>query len=63
MPQFRNMTRLHAKFYVCDLEMLPCVLESCPNLKSLVLVNDFALKTTCFIVTVIKDVYSTVWDN
>ncbi|ANM71011.1 LOW protein: F-box/FBD/LRR-like protein [Arabidopsis thaliana] len=37
MPQFCNMVRLNARFYDCDLEMLPCVLESCPNLKSLVL--------------------------
>ncbi|CAL9231193.1 unnamed protein product [Arabidopsis halleri] len=37
MPQYRNMARLQAKFYICDLDMLPCVLESCPNLKSLVL--------------------------
>ncbi|CAH8271892.1 unnamed protein product [Arabidopsis lyrata] len=36
MPQFHNMTRLQVDFYISDLEMLPGILESCPNLKLLV---------------------------
>ncbi|ESQ42228.1 hypothetical protein EUTSA_v10015662mg [Eutrema salsugineum] len=37
MPQFHDMTRFQAKLYVSDLEKLPSILESCPNLQSLVL--------------------------
>ncbi|CAL9231198.1 unnamed protein product [Arabidopsis halleri] len=37
LPQFPNMIRFYAVFYNSDLEKLPNFLESCPNLKSLVL--------------------------
>ncbi|CAA7024333.1 unnamed protein product [Microthlaspi erraticum] len=35
LPQFGYMSRLHLTLYVNQLEWLPTVLESCPNLKSL----------------------------
>ncbi|XP_019098256.1 PREDICTED: F-box/FBD/LRR-repeat protein At1g51370-like [Camelina sativa] len=35
--QFRNLSRLNARFTVCDLEMLPALLESCTKLESLIL--------------------------
>ncbi|CAH2065425.1 unnamed protein product [Thlaspi arvense] len=38
LPQFCNISRLHAKIFAADLEMLPDLLESCPNLKSIILV-------------------------
>ncbi|KFK33906.1 hypothetical protein AALP_AA5G076300 [Arabis alpina] len=37
LPQFCFMSQLHAKIFAADLEMLPDLLESCPNLKSLIL--------------------------
>ncbi|CAH8271890.1 unnamed protein product, partial [Arabidopsis lyrata] len=37
LPQFPNMIQFYAVFYNSDLEKLPNFLESCPNLKSLVL--------------------------
>lgn len=41
LPQFCYMSQLHAKIFAADLEILPDLLESCPNLKSLVLVMVF----------------------
>ncbi|XP_010496377.1 PREDICTED: putative FBD-associated F-box protein At5g53635 [Camelina sativa] len=38
LPQFGYMSRLHLTLRVSDLYMLPTFLESCPNLKSLILV-------------------------
>uniref|UniRef100_M4CQY9 F-box domain-containing protein n=1 Tax=Brassica campestris TaxID=3711 RepID=M4CQY9_BRACM len=37
LPQFPYLIRFHAVFYNSDLGKLPNILESCPNLKSLVL--------------------------
>ncbi|CAN8255065.1 unnamed protein product [Cochlearia groenlandica] len=37
LPQFCYMSKLHATIFAADLDMLPDLLESCPNLKSLVL--------------------------
>ncbi|EOA25739.1 hypothetical protein CARUB_v10019101mg, partial [Capsella rubella] len=37
LPQFPIMSHLHAKIFVADLEMLPILLRSCPNLKTLIL--------------------------
>ncbi|XP_019095623.1 PREDICTED: F-box/FBD/LRR-repeat protein At1g51370-like [Camelina sativa] len=36
--QFRNLSRLHARFAICDIEMLPALLESCTKLESLIMV-------------------------
>ncbi|CAH2069987.1 unnamed protein product, partial [Thlaspi arvense] len=38
LPQFRSLSRLHATLCVSDVNWLPTFLESCPNLKSLILV-------------------------
>ncbi|CAH8279529.1 unnamed protein product [Arabidopsis lyrata] len=38
LPQFGYMSRLRVTLHVSDLNMLPTFLESCPNLKSLILV-------------------------
>ncbi|EOA14689.1 hypothetical protein CARUB_v10027969mg [Capsella rubella] len=35
---FRNLSRLNARFAICDLEMLPTLLQSCTKLASLTLV-------------------------
>ncbi|XP_010446083.1 PREDICTED: F-box/FBD/LRR-repeat protein At1g51370-like [Camelina sativa] len=35
--QFRNLSRLNARFAKCDLEMLPALLESCTKLESLIM--------------------------
>ncbi|CAN7005903.1 unnamed protein product [Brassica rapa subsp. trilocularis] len=37
LPQFPYLVRFHAAFYNSDLGKLPNILQSCPNLKSLVL--------------------------
>ncbi|KAJ4871596.1 putative F-box/FBD/LRR-repeat protein [Raphanus sativus] len=37
LPQFPHLIRLHSVFYNSDLGKLPNILQSCPNLKSLVL--------------------------
>lgn len=39
LPLFRNLTFLRVEFYGYRWEMLPVFLESCPNLKSLVVVS------------------------
>ncbi|KFK33905.1 hypothetical protein AALP_AA5G076200 [Arabis alpina] len=44
LPQFCFMSQLHAKIFAADLELLPDLLESCPNLKSLVLELDGTIK-------------------
>ncbi|KAF3542245.1 hypothetical protein DY000_02000996 [Brassica cretica] len=41
LPQFCNLSRLKLKVSKSCLKMLPTLLESCPNLNSLVLVLDF----------------------
>ncbi|CAH8279537.1 unnamed protein product [Arabidopsis lyrata] len=48
LPQFRNMSRLCVILCVYDLKLLPTFLESCPNLKSLVLDSDPNSKKMCF---------------
>ncbi|ESQ37539.1 hypothetical protein EUTSA_v10002518mg [Eutrema salsugineum] len=44
LPQFCYMSQLHAKIFAVDLEMLPDLLESCPNLKYLVLELNGSIK-------------------
>ncbi|KAJ4910933.1 FBD-associated F-box protein [Raphanus sativus] len=41
LPQFCNVSILKVAFYVVNLDMMPTLLESFPNLKSLVLTLDF----------------------
>lgn len=41
LPQFRNLSRLRTKIFMWCLDVLPTLLESCPNLNSLVLAPDF----------------------
>ncbi|CAH2069936.1 unnamed protein product [Thlaspi arvense] len=38
LPLFRSLSRLHATLRVSDLNWLPTFLESCPNLKSPIVV-------------------------
>lgn len=39
LPLFRNLSILRVEFYGYKWEMLPIFLESCPNLKTLVVVR------------------------
>ncbi|KAL0709902.1 hypothetical protein Bca4012_016880 [Brassica carinata] len=41
LPQFCNLSRLKMKIFMSCLDILPTLLESCPNLNSLVLALDF----------------------
>ncbi|KAJ0261343.1 FBD-associated F-box protein [Hirschfeldia incana] len=41
LPRFCNLSRLKMKIYMSCLDVLPTLLESCPNLKSLILSLDF----------------------